>query len=376
MANRRVVALALAFWSFSGVFCARPQVLVVAPAVPSVTSAVDGIMAAFETHPLVGIGDWHGMAQEEDFYVELIKDPRFAKEVGNVVVEFGGAAQQESIDRYVRGEEIPYEQLRKVWTELIGFVPTVTGLGYLNFFAQVRSVNAALPPAQQIHVWLGDPPMDWSKIKTREEAIQVLHERERYPAGLIKAEILEKQRKALVIYGTLHFYDENALKSLVDMAYPNAFFIVTPYIGFQEESCSAAFERATHGWPSHALATVSGNTALRNALRASGCRFINESDYHFAPEVTEAERAKALAKWEDETSGVAGDAILYLGEAHSLTISPMTPDLYLDLAFRKEIDRRRIIMSGHPLAPTEIVTAQRYLHTYGGAHKMQLGVAR
>jgi hypothetical protein len=328
---------------------------------------VDGIMTAFKTHPLVGIGDWHGMAQEEDFYVELVKDPRFAKEVGNVVVEFGGAAQQETIDRYVRGEEIPYEQLRKVWTELIGFIPTVTGLGYLNFFAQVRSVNSALLPAQQIHVWLGDPPIDWSKIKTREEAFQVLHERERYPAGLIKAEILEKQRKALVIYGTLHFYDEDALKSLIDRAHPGAFFLVTPYIGFQTERCSAAFERTTLGWPSHALATLVGNNALRDALKTPGCHFIKESDYHFAPEVTEAERAQALARWEDETSGAAGDAILYLGKAESLTISPTTPDLYLDLAFRKEIDRRRIIMSGHPIAPTEVVTAPRYLHTYGGA---------
>jgi hypothetical protein len=366
MMKQRTAAVACIL-SFFMPFCVRPQIPVFSPTGPSVTSAVDGIITAFRSHPLVGLGDWHGMAQEEDFYAELVKDPRFAAEVGNVVVEFGGAAQQETIDRYVRGEDISYEQLRTVWTEQIGFVPTVTGLGYLNFFAQVRSVNSKLAPGQQIHVWLGDPPIDWSKIKTREQGLQVVHERDRYPAGLIKTEILDKQRKALIIYGTLHFYDEHSLKSLIEEAHPNAFFLVTPYIGFQTEQCSAAFEKTTSGWPFHALANLVGNGALRDALKTRGCRFIKESDYHFAPEVTEADRTKALSKWEDEMSGAAGDAILYLGKAESLTMSPTTPDLYLDLAFRKEIDRRWLIMSGHPLSPTEVVTAPRYLHTYAAA---------
>ncbi|MBB5060673.1 hypothetical protein HDF16_005409 [Granulicella aggregans] len=54
--------------------------------------AGEGVLNAFQQFPLVGIEDWHGLAQEEDFYVQLLKNPRFSKEVGNVVVEFGGAA--------------------------------------------------------------------------------------------------------------------------------------------------------------------------------------------------------------------------------------------------------------------------------------------
>jgi hypothetical protein len=46
------------------------------------------------------------------------------------------------------------------------------------------------------------------------------------------------------------------------------------------------------------------------------------------------------------------DALLYLGPAASLTQSPITPDLYLDFAFRGEIDRRSPIVSG--AAPLEI----------------------
>jgi hypothetical protein len=125
---------------------------------PTVTPAIDGLFAVFQTRPLVGMGDWHGLAQDEDFYVDLVRDPRFSKEVGNVVVEFGGASQQGTIDRYTSGEEIPYEQLRRVWTDTVGWIPTVTRLGYLNLFAQIRAVNQGLPPSERIHVWLGDPP--------------------------------------------------------------------------------------------------------------------------------------------------------------------------------------------------------------------------
>jgi hypothetical protein len=59
----------------------------------SLISAEEGVLNAFQQFPLVGIEDWHGLAQEEDFYVKLLNNPRFSKEVGNVVVEFGGAAQ-------------------------------------------------------------------------------------------------------------------------------------------------------------------------------------------------------------------------------------------------------------------------------------------
>ena len=78
------------------------------------TPANEGVLAAFQRSPLVGLGDDHGLAQEADFYVSLIRDPRFAREVGNVVVEFGNASLQQTLDRYVNGEDLPYAELRKV----------------------------------------------------------------------------------------------------------------------------------------------------------------------------------------------------------------------------------------------------------------------
>jgi len=285
---------------------------------PSViVPATDGIFAAFQSHSIVGIADWHGLAQEEDFYVDLLRDPRFAEEVGNVVVEFGGAAQQDTIDRYLAGEDVPYEQLRRVWTDTVGWIPTVTALGYLNFFAQARAVNERLPVSERIHIWLGEPPVDWSKIKTPADLTQ-MSQRDRYPAELIRSQILAKHRKALVIYGGVHFFGLEGMKALTEQSYPGAVFVVTPYRGFTSKTDSDVFEQKMEDWRNRAPAT-------------------------------EAKGMKALLLNEEPGAGVAGNALLYLGPAAALTESPITPDLYLDLAFRKEINRRSLMMSGAPL---------------------------
>ena len=79
---------------------------------PAIRPAIDGILAALQTHSLVGMhniegGDNHDLAQQQDFYAALVRDPRFARDVGNVVVEFGNAIHQGVIDRYVNGEDVP-----------------------------------------------------------------------------------------------------------------------------------------------------------------------------------------------------------------------------------------------------------------------------
>jgi hypothetical protein len=204
--------------------------------------AADGIFAAFQSHSIVGMADWHGLAQEEDFYVDLIRDPRFTE---------------------VAGEDIPYEQLRRVWTDTVGWLPTVTTLGYLNFFAQVRAVNEGLPLSERIHIWLGEPPFDWSKIKTPPDLAPQRSQRNRYPAELIRSQILAKHRKALVIYGSFHFFGLEAQKPLVEQSYPGAFFVVTPYMGSQNIKITLT-DRFTGKIPQRSAAWL-GTSQMENA---------------------------------------------------------------------------------------------------------------
>ena len=157
----RIAALAFAaLWGFTAQAWAASQ----PGSASNIFGAGDGILAAFQSHPIVAIGEWHGLAQEHDLYAALLRDPRFAAEVGNVVLETGSESQQAVADRYVNGDAVPYGELRKVWSDVVGWVPTVTGLGSVNVYATIRAVNEKLPPDKRIKVWLGEPPIDWNQI--------------------------------------------------------------------------------------------------------------------------------------------------------------------------------------------------------------------
>lgn len=318
-----------------------------ATADPVVQPAIDGVLKAFESHPIVAVGDAHGTAEEGAFYVALISDRRFAKEVGNVVVEFGGSAHQETIDRYVAGEAVPYTELRKVWTDVVGWVPTVAWLEYVDFFAAVRAANAKLPADQRIHVWLGEPPIDWSKIKTQADLTSGRFDRNQFPADLIKREILSKGKKSLVIYGGLHFRFDNGIDERVEADYPHSFFVVTPYWGFQQQACDAALETRAADWPEPTLVSPIKGTWLVGLLRAPGCTFQPGPPAGRAPPTPE--QAAMMKDADDDTSGVKSDALLYLGGANSLTQSPVDPAFFLDQDYFNEIARRYQIMTGQPL---------------------------
>lgn len=312
-----------------------------------VRPALDGIFEAFETHPLVGIGDSHGYAQEEAFYAEIIRDPRFAQEVGNVVVEFGAAGRQDVIDRYVAGEDVPYRELRTVWADTVGWIPIPGSLGYVQFFAQVRETNKALPPDERIRVWLGEPPLDWSKVKSdRNQKLvrRALRKRESYPASVIVRNILKQDKKALVIYGGLHFMQNSqepggSLFDKVEAKYPGSFFLVLINDGtLQQEACAKYLEQASGLWPMPALAAPASGYAPDTEL--CDCATIDEADL--------VARGLVMMKGM-EPKKMLGDAVLFLGPVEDWQRSPMMPDFFLDADYRREVSRRLEIKQGRPL---------------------------
>lgn len=313
---------------------------------PRVTNAEDGIFRAFQTHPLVGMRDAHGWAQQEDFYSAILRNPRFAREVGNVVFEMGDAAYQDIADRYVNGGNVPYTELRKVWADTIGSSPTVFSMGFINVYATIRAVNMNLPADQRIKVWLGDPPTDWSKITTKQDMKAPGEQRESYPAELIAREILAKNKKALVIYGFDHlrlglFSDKQNLLARISATHPGAFFIVSPYIGYATKDCAERFERHTREWPIPALITAIHGSPLEDDIARPGC----------GPEprpssMTESQFDLLMRDY----TGLTSDGLLYLGPRDQQVCSPASPDIYLDLDFRAELERRKQLRSNKPIA--------------------------
>ena len=146
-----------------------------------------------------------------------------------------GALQQPTLDRYIRGEDVPAAELEQVWK-------TTTQTGGIwdspvcaEFYAAVREVNKRLPAGAQLRVLAGDPPTG-SGLGRDASAFSVLQE-----------QVLKTHGKALVIYGAGHLLRAvpdpiTRITKMLDTGYPGQTFVVIteggPHPEYQE------FERA------------------------------------------------------------------------------------------------------------------------------------
>lgn len=166
---------------------------------PGESAGIDGIVrtliSAFDQVDVIALGEAHQAKPDSDLRIALVRSPGFAKKVHSIVVEFASTTEQSTLDRYVRGENVPPAELERVWKTT---TQAANGIWdspvYLDFFKAVREVNAKLLPDQQIRVFGGDPgPGD---NRARETAA----------VDVIEEQVLQKHGKVLVIYGAAHFY--------------------------------------------------------------------------------------------------------------------------------------------------------------------------
>ena len=161
---------------------------------------ITGILEMFKTHDVVALSEGnHGNEQGHAFRLALIRDPRFSAAVNDIVVEFGNAHYQAVIDRFVQGEPVAYEELRKVWQDTTQRGTVWDRPIYEEFYRAVRDVNAALPVERRLRVLLGDTPMDWYAPQRSAPP-----RTDDFPASVIQREVMAKKRRALVIYGGMH----------------------------------------------------------------------------------------------------------------------------------------------------------------------------
>jgi hypothetical protein len=117
--TRSSYTLALALWVFAtpaGQPLHTGQPVSTRPTTPR--EPVAAILEAFRSHSLVALGEGrHGNEQSHEFRLVLIRDPRFPSLVNDIVVEFGSASHQAVMDRFVRGEQVPEQELRLAWRD-------------------------------------------------------------------------------------------------------------------------------------------------------------------------------------------------------------------------------------------------------------------
>jgi hypothetical protein len=157
---------------------------------------------AFHTHQLVALdeGD-HNNLQGHAFRMTLIHHPQFAELVNDIVVEAGNSLYQDVMDKFVAGEDVPYDALRRVWQDTTQPHDIWDKPIYEEFYRAVRALNSGLPRERRLRVLLGDPPVDWSAVHTSSD---FPGRSDTFPEELIRREVLSKRRRALIIYGGMH----------------------------------------------------------------------------------------------------------------------------------------------------------------------------
>jgi len=80
--------------------------------------AIPAILDLFKTYQVVGLGEGpHGNLEGLAFRIKLIRDPRFPTVVNDILVESGTARYQAVMDRFIRGESVTHQELRRAWED-------------------------------------------------------------------------------------------------------------------------------------------------------------------------------------------------------------------------------------------------------------------
>src|SRR5215470_17606449 len=105
----------------------------------------NALLLQFDKHDLVGLGEWHNSREDQDLRIGLLRNPRFPAKVRNIVVECGNAFYQETLDRFIDGEDVPEKEVQHVWRDTTQSPVAVDSPACEDFLNEVRSINLKLP---------------------------------------------------------------------------------------------------------------------------------------------------------------------------------------------------------------------------------------
>lgn len=282
----------------------------------------DEILELYKTHDVVLFGEMHDARLNYEFRLALLRYARFADVVQDIVIESGNSLYQETLDDFIlKLKDVPPQDLRLVWRN----TTMPTGVWdppiYEAFIRAVREVNASRGPDKRVRLLAGDPPIDWKTVTTGAEFSSFLTRRDEAPFGIIDREVVQKGRKALVIYGGMHLIraaGPRTIRVLLDEKYPGKAYTLIPW--------SVRYN------PVDVFQGIAGVGETPALLRLDG------------PEWTGVSAKRIFRYLPDKPAREIMDAILYLGSGPDETI-PEAPEALNDAAYQNELKRRRDILS-------------------------------
>ncbi len=168
------------------------------------TTPTDAVLAAFDDHRVVAVGENHGHADFHLWVLDLLEDPRSVDRIDDVAVEWGNALYQGVVDRYLDGEDVPWDSVTMAWRNTVVSPNTVWDAPvYADFFRGVRQINAGLAPSARYRVLLTDAPVDWSQVDSRDD-LTPFYDRAAAMAEVVRRASLLEGRRSLFLAGGLH----------------------------------------------------------------------------------------------------------------------------------------------------------------------------
>ena len=289
---------------------------------PTPRDASQAVLAAFDTYEVVGLGILSYANQDFDqFIFDLVRNPNFPSRVNDIVVECGNALYQPLLDRYIAGDSVAAAEARRVWRNTTQPFCGVSGF-YEQLYPLVRRINETLPAGRKLRMLGGDPPVDWSAVRTQAE-LRPFENRDSSIAAVMEREVLAKHRKALMIFGVRHLMHGGggAVARYERAGYAGRTFVVMAHNGFGADSPLSRYndtlEGRLAGWPVPSLVPLRGT-------------WLDDLPWpYFIPDVDRETPVSASV-----------DGYLYLGPGNLLLNQPIPARAVLDTAYMAELRRR------------------------------------
>ena len=294
------------------------------------------VLEAFKTHRLVGLGESHALQNHHDVLAMLLSDPRVPAVVDDIVVEFGNAIYQTTIDRFIAGQPVENVDLRPVWRNTTQSpVETWDEPVYEQFYRTVRAANWSLREGKRMRVLLGDPPIDWSRTRTVREWVGFLNQRDTHAAAVVEKQVLARGRRGLLCYGAEHLLRvPGNLVSIIEKRTGERTYTIVDLVPSSGDPGGLA--RRLSSYP-------------RNSVLPTAGTWLGKFDSGFIPPALVSNRTGTVTNpWCGVKLGSLADAGIYLGQPDGLTASWWNPAIFLDPAYWAELQRRSALQGTPP----------------------------
>ena len=292
---------------------------------PQPENATIAVLRAFEKHDILMIGEIHANKQEYDWYGSLVATPEFADRIDDIVLEICNSLYQHSVDQYVAGENIPFEQVQEAWRNIVGLDGPPSPL-IEDLYKAVREANMRRPGKHQIRIICGGPALDWRMVKDTVKGLHTVSlytsRRDEWYAQVVQEQVIAKHHRALLIMGAMHFLRDSpthsgrsSIESTLRKAGAKTYLVLSG-TNTPKESCQ--MDHRFDPWPSPSIVPARGwlgKFPARSLIEGGGY-----------PD------SKPKLK-------NSADAFLYLGPRDSLTSLSMTRAQLADTPYGKEIER-------------------------------------